>query len=97
METEKIWKRCANNNLVLSEDEFYISYNPMTFDGHEETALFSEKDNEWRILNGDHRTAYEDAVVKGGFEACRDYYIENKKKFGSGWSTDEDGFADITI
>lgn len=97
MKNEKKWEIASSGNTVLSEGEFYISYNPMTFDGHEETALFSYEDDEWRILNGDHRIAYEKAIEKGGFEACRNYYIENKKKFGSRWSTDKDGCANITI
>ena len=72
----------------------FDSFAPST--GVEETALCTD-DGLYRILNGDHRKAYEKAYSEGGFEACRDYYIQHKATSGSEWSTDDDKPADVTV
>lgn len=96
MKTKKLeWKKVGYNSILKMKD-FYISYNPNTknmlgmssFDGDSngcsETALC--KGNEFFILNGDYRTAYE-LVIDKGFAVCKkevfDRFKDNNK---SSWS-----------
>lgn len=81
-------------NCVLDADGFFISYAPDTSgnmfgagdnDGGPEMALF--KDGVYLILNGDHRSAYENLVEKG-YDACRAYYDENAPTCRSSYSED---------
>ena len=82
------WENTCGTNVVLYADDFCISYNPgiphPLFIGpffigasnffdllKEETALC--KDNEYFILNGDHRNEYEKIIHKG-FEECKKFY-----------------------
>ena len=53
--------------------------------GGEETALC--KDEKFYILNGDFRKEYEKLVPKG-FDACYKFYLKNKEKYGSPFSSD---------
>lgn len=55
----------------------------------EETALVVPGGKpKWRILNGDFRKEYEEAIPLG-LDACIAVYEENKAQHRSDWSTDE--------
>lgn len=88
----------APHHLFLQGEGFYISYNPRCVDfgmsifggGEitEETALIKEGEhNIYYILNGDWRKQYE-KLFSLGFNACYEFYLKNKKKHGSKWSSD---------
>lgn len=88
----------APHHLILQGEGFYISYNPRCgdfgmsiFGGGEiteETALVKEgEDKAYYILNGDFRKQYE-KLFPLGFDECYKLYLKNKKKHGSGWSSD---------
>lgn len=81
----------------------YLSYNEDAMWGKgEETALcFSgqgHRKNQYFILHGDHRKGYTTAWEKGKLEAVNQYFIDNEKEHGSGWSSDaspEDFFKEF--
>lgn len=90
---------------IAQGDGFRVSYNPHTNDkvmaelmehvtgekmphSVKETALI--KGNQYFILTGDHRLAYEPLISKG-FQACEAYYQANISQ-RSKWSSDY--FAD---
>ena len=94
--------KCSNaGNYVLDGDGFFISYQPnpcpmgVTFfasDNYsDETALVvpSDSKNKWRILNGDFRKEYENAI-RNGLKACIEVYeanISQKSSWSSGAGT----------
>lgn len=55
-----------------------------------ETALVKTnskgEDKIFYILHGDFRTEYE-LLFRHGFKACYKFYLSQKKKYGSNWST----------
>jgi hypothetical protein len=97
MNLTKNWQETKNGNLYLEGGDFYISYNSMngtlvseipmfaSDEGSSETALCA--DGSFMILNGDFRAEYE-VLVDCGFEACYAFYLNNKAKHGSSWSTE---------
>lgn len=88
------WIETSHGNLILEKEDFYISYNAdpgggfsmLSGDENDETALCAN--DEFYILNGDHRQEYE-GIVDQGVEACLDYY--NKTQGKSSWSMDHKG------
>lgn len=86
------------NHDELEGDGFHISYNPdtsnierMSFVGDEpeETALCRRIGLEVSvlILNGDWRKPYEERIDQG-YEACYQFYQEQKAAHQSSWSSD---------
>lgn len=88
----------GSNNMVLEGDGFYISYNPdcsanvlsrvvdLIMGEHqtEETAIVTN-DGNYYILNGDHRTEYEQRI--SSFNACLKYYKSRPNEWA--YSSDE--------
>lgn len=72
-----------SRNSILDKDGFYISYLPYdhNYDGAT-TALVM--DEQFYILNGDHREAYTKLTTK---EECEQYFINNYPTCGSNMST----------
>lgn len=86
MELEKQWIFDPDvGNYILSNDKIdcIISYQPIV----DETAIITP-DDEYFILNGDHREQYEH-LIDDGLESCMIYYWFNKKICGSRWSNEE--------
>lgn len=81
-------------NYVYKGDGFYVSFNPDTSFGTlgfmgsyagSETALHDDK--QWRILNGDWRSDYQE-LVPNGLQACIDFYESKRAEHRCNWSTD---------
>ena len=96
----KFEQNLQRTNEILDGENFYISYNRSpgmgislfaSDDNCCETALVKPDDpeNEYRILNGDHRKEYE-KLVPLGFEACLEFYNKESAHSGSSWSTNSD-------
>jgi hypothetical protein len=84
-------------SFVLHGDGFAISYNPSCragdanfYHGFDDKETAIVKDDEYFILNGDHRKEYE-ALISKGFEACKKYYDSHQDQ-RSMWSSDNDFF-----
>ena len=92
-------KNDGSTNFVhsLDNEDNYISYNPSTNNGvfrmlapllgelegeQEETALYYNL--EWYILKGDFRKQIDECKTE---EEIKEFFIEEHKTNGSGWST----------
>ena len=96
----KFEKSSLHHNEIMPGDGFFVSFVADTSatiggamfagDTAAETALVVPADIEakYRILNGDHRRGYEEAV-KGGLKGCLAYYDKHKTALKSSWSSDQ--------
>ncbi len=64
-------KPIYRRNEVSQRRDFYISYNPHTDTGMDETAICANE--RFFILNGDHRSAYAEKEL----HECLDYFLEH--------------------
>lgn len=78
------WKEGVVGNVVLENDDVFISYNPH-LPGGRETAVKIKGD--WYILNGDFRKQYE--KVFPNIEKILEVFKKYNKEFGSFWTTGE--------
>lgn len=80
MEQEKKWiQKGINGNMVLEnhKENFYISHSSYSEAyGSETTSLVYGDMENFLILNGNHRKAYEELIDKG-YEECVKYFKQN--------------------
>jgi|ERR1700730_7557069 len=68
-----------DKNKVVRKKDYYISYNPCTFDeGKEETAIYDEVVDKFYILYGDFRRAYSAFTT---LEECKNYFKVRAEKY----------------
>lgn len=60
-------------NTFIKGKNFWISYNPSTDTGKDETALCQDKIPHYLILNGNYLEQYR-PLVKKGYKACKELY-----------------------
>lgn len=100
-ESPSLFGGMRGGNYLTKFEGGYVSYQPNQRDNiledinemltgddkkSDETALYDGK--KWRILWGDHREAYEQAIPDG-MEACIELYEKLKPEHGaSKWSTE---------